>query len=375
MRLYRMECYKLVSQKIFAIGAVCTILLTMFWFWVSNVDMETAMVDGERYSGYEAVKVNRRITEEYQGVLTDEKVAEIVNQYGLPSEVVYDLPGWRDGNYLNVFVTDYLSDGYLRDWNNYKAPTRTYAIADTELGELQRVTGREIGLAYTHGWKALLDALQTGMVLASILIIVSVSTVFARERQMKMLPLLFTAQDGRGKDAWAKIAAAFSLTIVVYSVTVLLCLVMSFWVYGLDGGESALGMVWIGGVNVGNHVSCMPAASFTGIMIGMDLLAMLLLCAITMCASAHSKSNFGAVTTAAVLWGMPLFIRMLFGGPGYFLASCMPLFLIMTSTVYDALSFGWETAMVYPIASLTILCVGEGWLRSLRESGNSSPLL
>lgn len=46
MRLYRMECYKLVSQKIFAIGAVCTILLTMFWFWVSNVDMETAMVDG-----------------------------------------------------------------------------------------------------------------------------------------------------------------------------------------------------------------------------------------------------------------------------------------------------------------------------------------
>lgn len=180
------------------------------------------MIDGERYSGYEAVKVNRRITEEYQGVLTDEKVAEIVNQYGLPSEVVYDLPGWRDGNYLNAFVTDYLSDGYLRDWNNYKAPARTYAIADTELGELQRVTGREIRLAYTHGWKALLDALQTGMVLASILIIVSVSTVFARERQTKMLPLLFTAQDGRGKDAWAKIAAAFSLTIVVYSVTVLL---------------------------------------------------------------------------------------------------------------------------------------------------------
>lgn len=367
MRLYRMELYKLLSRKIFVIGAVCTVLFTVFGFWLSNVDMETAAVDGERYAGYEAVQINRQITEAYKGMLTDEKVTEIVERYGLPSEVVYDLPGWRDGNYLNAFVTDYLSDGYLRDWSNYRAPTQVYPIADTALGELQRVTGRKISLAYTRGWKALLDTLQMSMVLASILVIVTVSTLFAQEAQTGMLPLLFTAQDGKEKDARAKITAAFTLTVLVYCGTALLCLAMSFFVYGLDGGDWALGMVYLGEASAGNRVSCMPAASFAGSMLGADFAAMLLLCAVTLCASAHSRSNFGAVTTAAVLWGMPLFARMLFGGFGFFLASCMPVFLIMTGTVCDAYSFGWETAMVYPVVVLTVICVMEGWQAYRRQ--------
>lgn len=368
MRLYRMELYKLLSRKIFGIGAVCMVLFTALGFWLSNVDMETAMVDGKLYSGYEAVQINRQITEPYKGTLSDEKVMEIVEQYGLPSKVVYDLPGWRDGNYLNIFVTDYLSDGYLRDWNNYQAPTRVYPIADTALGELQRVTGREIRLAYTQGWKALLDTLQTGMVLASILVIVSVSTLFAQESQTKMLPLLFTAHDGKEKDMRAKIGAAFTLTILVYCVTALLCLAMSLLVYGLDGGEWALNMVWMGEASVRNRVSCMPVMSFAGIMFGTDFAAMILLCAITLCVSAHSRSNFGAVTAAAVLWGMPLFIGMLFGGIGYFLASCMPLFLIMSSTIYDVFSFGWETVLVYPVTALTLICVVEGWQAYRRQT-------
>ena len=50
MRLYRMELYKLLSRKIFGIGAVCMVLFTALGFWLSNVDMETAMVDGKLYS-------------------------------------------------------------------------------------------------------------------------------------------------------------------------------------------------------------------------------------------------------------------------------------------------------------------------------------
>ena len=152
-----MELYKLWHQKIFAICAVCTVLITVFYFGALEVDMEIAMVDGQRYYGYEAVKINRQITEKYRGELTDEKVAGIVEEYGLPSEVVYDYPGWRDANYLNGFVTDYLSDGYKRDWNNYKAPTAVYAIADTQLGEIEHAMGGKILFAYTKGSKAFLS--------------------------------------------------------------------------------------------------------------------------------------------------------------------------------------------------------------------------
>ncbi len=360
MKLYRMELYKLWHQKVFVICAVCTVLITVFYFWASEVDMEIATVDGQCYYGYEAVKVNRQITEKYRGELTDEKVEGMVEEYGFPSKVVYDYPGWRDANYLNGFVTDYLSDGYIRDWNHYKVPTVIYAVSDTELGEIEHAIGRKITFAYTNGWKAFLNTLQVGMILASVLVLLSVSTVFAQEEQTKMLPLLFTTQEGKVKDIHAKIAAVFTLTIIVYIVMTLLCLLMCVCVFGLDGADCPTGLALSKEMLARVGVSYMPIASFVRIILGMNLLAMLLLCAITMCVSAHCKSSFGAVAMAAILWGAPLLGSMLFGSLGYFFTSCMPLFLVMTDLVYEAVSWGRGYAMLWVIITLTVICAEEG---------------
>ena len=360
MRLYRMELYKLWHKKAFVICAVFAMLLVTVYF-MGEVQSEIAVVDGERYFGYEAVKVNRQITEEYRGELTDEKVDQIVNRYGLPSEVVYDYPGWRDSNYLNEFVTEYLSDGYKRDWNDYKAPTEVYAIADTELGEQQDMTGKGIVLAYTRGWEILFDILQFAMLFASVLVIISISVVYAQEGQTKMLPLVFTAQEGKDKDVWAKIAAAFTLTIMVYGVTVLLCLGLCFCVFGLDGGECPLSIVLLQHLYAGDSVGYMPVASFAWTTLGMDLLAMLLLCAMTMCVSAHCKSTFAAVTTATIVWCAPLLFAMLFGGLGYFIATCMPMFLFMKYALCESISRGTIAAVLYVIAAVFVICMVEGY--------------
>lgn len=360
MRLYRMELYKLWHKKGVMICGVCMILIMVFYF-AMTVSEELAVVDGMRYDGYEAVKVNRRITEEYRGALTDEKVSAMVERYGLPSEVKYDHPGWQDGNYLNNFVTTYLSDGYLRDWDTYMAPTRVYAIADTELGEVQRVSGREISFAYTHGWMTLLDTVQIGMVLASILLLLALSPVFAQEGQTGMLPLLFTTQEGKGKDVRAKIAAAFTLTVIVYAVAVLLSFAMSACIYGMDGKECAVCVVMEKQLNARMRTAYMSAGSFTGIILGMAFLAMLLLCAVTLCVSAHYKTTFGSVVAAGILWALPMLVSMFFGGLGYFLTSCMPLFLIMTDLVYEAVEWGREPMMIPVIAVVFLLCMQEGY--------------
>lgn len=362
MRLYRMELYKLYHQKSFIICGVFTLLITIFNFWASGIDSEFAVVDGVRYQGYEAVRVNRQITEEFRGALTDEKVARIVEKYGLPSELTEDVPGWQDANYLNDFVAEYLSDG---EWKmeEDKIPTKVYAIADTELGELQRVTGEEIRFAYTKGWKVLMDSLQMGMVLANITVLLSVSVVFAQEGQSRMLALLSTTQEGKGKDVWAKIAAAFTLTIMVYAVVALLCIVMSAGVFGLDGGDCALAVAMQrqSFFNARVAASYMPVKDFARIILGMALLSMLLVCAITMCVSAHCRSTFEAVTIAAVLWALPLLISMFFGGFLYFFTSCMPLFLTMTDSVYEAVSWGWGPLMVWVASVLSVFCVEEGY--------------
>ena len=85
--------------------------LLFLYFWFAEVGGEIATVDGKFYSGYEAVQMNRKITEEFEGDLTDEKVNQIIEKYGLPTKFEENMPGWRDGNFLNDFVTRYFTNG------------------------------------------------------------------------------------------------------------------------------------------------------------------------------------------------------------------------------------------------------------------------
>ena len=69
MRLYKMELFKLFQNKIFKIGMLATTGLLFLYFWFAEVGGEIATVDGKFYSGYEAVQMNRKITEEFEGDL------------------------------------------------------------------------------------------------------------------------------------------------------------------------------------------------------------------------------------------------------------------------------------------------------------------
>ena len=70
---YKTELFKLFYNKIFKIGILAVTGLILLYFCFAEVGGEIATVDGKFYSGYEAVQMNRKITEEFEGDLTDEK--------------------------------------------------------------------------------------------------------------------------------------------------------------------------------------------------------------------------------------------------------------------------------------------------------------
>ena len=361
MRLYRAELYKLCHKKTFLLGSVITALILLVYFLLTVTDQITT-VNGVTYHGYEAVRMDRQITEAYRGELTDEKVRRIVEEYGLPSKVEEGYGWWRDANYLNGFVADYLSDGFVKNWDNYRVPTIVYAIADMRPGKIQETRGEAIQIAYTTGWQVFFNTLEIVMLPASVLVIIGISIVFAQESEAGMLPLLFTAQDGKEKDARIKIAAAFTLTIIVYSVVVLSVLVLCGCVFGLDGGDCPLGLAvpsWSNIIYVTGYVPLLR--TFLWIVIGYDFLAMMLLCAITMCVSACCRSTFGAVTRAATLWVMPSLIAATFGGLLYLFATDMPIALIMTNVVYETIARGLTTLKLVFALVMFVVCVEEGY--------------
>ena len=372
MQLYKMELYKIFHRKIFWIGILAILGLMFVYFWFAEVGDERCVIDGRSHSGYEAVQMNKKITEEYAGTVTDEKINQIVDKYGLPSELNENMPGWKDGNYLNDFVTRFFTNG---SWENGVKPTERYRLKDTDLWKAYKEYNENIDsksekndkkqmkteilsmwkfkptLEYTTGWKVFGELLQFGLILGSIMIICVISGIFAEESQTKMLPLIFTTVEGKRKDTSAKVLASFTITVLLYAgitgSTWGLCKI----VYDLKGGYNLTGVVISG--SMWKTVDKVPFFSYLSVLLILGMLAFLSLNAITLCISAYQDSMFGAVVVTAICWAIPLLVRIFFGGFVWILVDSMPMFLIMQVNLNDIYSI-WHVIAVIAVGVLAV---------------------
>lgn len=372
MQLYKMELYKIFHRKIFWIGILAILGLMFVYFWFAEVGDERCVIDGRSHSGYEAVQMNKKITEEYAGTVTDEKINQIVDKYGLPSELNESMPGWKDGNYLNDFVTRFFTNG---SWENGVKPTVRYRLKDTGLWKAYKEYNENIDsksekndkkqmkteilsmwkfkptLEYTTGWKVFGELLQFGLILGSIMIICVISGIFAEESQTKMLPLIFTTVEGKRKDTSAKVLASFTITVLLYAG-----ITGSAWglckiVYDLKGGYNLTGVVISG--SMWKTVDKVPFFSYLSVLLILGMLAFLSLNAITLCISAYQDSMFGAVVATAICWAIPLLVRIFFDGLVWILVDSMPMFLIMQVNLNDIYSI-WYVVAVIAVGMLAV---------------------
>ena len=372
MQLYKMELYKIFHRKIFWIGILAILGLMFVYFWFAEVGDERCVIDGRSYSGYEAVQMNKKSTEEYAGTVTDEKINQIVDKYGLPSELNENMPGWKNGNYLNDFVTRFFTNG---SWENGVKPTERYRLKDTDLWKAYKEYNENIDsksekndkkqmkteilsmwkfkptLEYTTGWKVFGELLQFGLILGSIMIICVISGIFAEESQTKMLPLIFTTVEGKRKDTSAKVLASFTITVLLYAG-----ITGSAWglckiVYDLKGGYNLTGVVISG--SMWKTVDKVPFFSYLSVLLILGTLAFLSLNAITLCISAYQDSMFGAVVVTAICWAIPLLVRIFFGGFVWILVDSMPMFLIMQVNLNDIYSI-WHVIAVIAVGVLAV---------------------
>ncbi len=372
MQLYKMELYKIFHRKIFWIGILAILGLMFVYFWFAEVGDERCVIDGRSYSGYEAVQMNKKITEEYAGTVTDEKINQIVDKYGLPSELNENMPGWKNGNYLNDFVTRFFTNG---SWENGVKPTERYRLKDTDLWKAYKEYNENIDsksekndkkqmkteilsmwkfkptLEYTTGWKVFGELLQFGLILGSIMIICVISGIFAEESQTKMLPLIFTTVEGKRKDTSAKVLASFTITVLLYAG-----ITGSAWglckiVYDLKGGYNLTGVVISG--SMWKTVDKVPFFSYLSVLLIFGMLAFLSLNAITLCISAYQDSMFGAVVATAICWAIPLLVRIFFDGLVWILVDSMPMFLIMQVNLNDIYSI-WYVVAVIAVGMLAV---------------------
>lgn len=334
MRLYKMELYKICSKKLFLFSALASLVILLLYFhsFVTGAD---STINGVQYRGYQAVRMDRAITEEFKGELTDEKVTQIIDKYGFPSGVSENCNVFLDRNYLNDFVMREFSDGYFRGWDDYHVGTCTYPIAETELGKAGAATGKMLILEYSYGWKVFTEVLELGCMLGMVLILLAISPVFSEEGYMNTQQILFTTKEGKAKDIAAKIAAGMTVVIAVCAIVIILDLILVGVVFGLDGRNCLYSQVMEEFVREWNHynnTSTRYMEDFIRLAVATCFLGMIEAAAISLYFSAHCNSPFHSVITSALCLVMPMILNILgrgdFSGILFIMSQMFDIFLL-----------------------------------------------
>ena len=315
MRLYKIELYKICSKKMFIYSALASLAILLLYFWSYVISTEST-INGVKYTGYQAVRMDRGITEEFKGALTDQKVAQIIEKYGFPSGVEEFSNVFTDRNYLNDFIMNGFSDGYFHDFEDYRVGTCTYPIAETELGKASAMTGKALLLEYSYGWKAFTEVLQTGCILGIALTLIALSPVFSGENSVNTRQILFTTKEGPAKDILVKIAAGITVAAGIYAVILLLVLVLSWSVFGLDGlncfyGQVMQGEPYISDWNEYHNATTDYMREFLCYYVLSCFLAMAETGAVSLYFSAHCKSSLQSVVAVIISILLPLLLFIL----------------------------------------------------------------
>lgn len=317
MRLYKMELYKICSKKLFIFSAVAALTIIILYAGIFVINAETT-INGVKYTGLEAIRMDRKITEEFKGVLTDENVVNIIEKYGFPSGVSQNYNYFTDKNYLNNFVMREFSDGYFYGTDDYHVATRIYPIAETDLGEASKAAGKPIVLEYGYGWNVFNNVLEISCMVGIPFVLFALSPVFSEEKYINMRQILFTTKEGKTKAVTAKIIAGITVAAGAYAVILILDFMLVWGVFGLDGRyclykwimEENFVRTW----NNYHNISTMYIRDFVWMAIAFCFIGIIEAAAIVLYFSAHCSSPFQSVILSALCLTAPVCISTVWRG-------------------------------------------------------------
>lgn len=315
MRLFKNELYKIANRRIVKICMAVIIIIQLFLLLMTGVYGRGTVINGKTYKGFQAIRMDRQITAEFEGEVTDEKTQAIVEKYGF---VRFDGEEYlEESNYLNDFLFENgLTDGNIKSWTDYVNPSRLIPLEETVMGMLAEQENVTFTLQYTKGWRVYLSLGSMGAIFACLFVIVTLSSVFAEEYSLKAANILLTTVHGKRQDIVMKIAAAFVFAIASFAVILLFTFLMCGICFGFGGLDALAGPM--AGMRFSDpqemiNICTITIWQFFLLMTLLGLMAVLIMTAFVIFSSAVSRSSF-----VALIYGLLFFV--LPGGVWIFLS-------------------------------------------------------
>lgn len=307
--LIQFELRKIFGKRFVMISMVAVLLLSFVLSFSTLQNMYATDGKGVEGSGKAAVEIDKKLAAKYAGVLTDEKVQQMMTEF----KPNHDLHG-MNAQYLYMNTTQSAVFSRFSDmdgnWNGLR-------VSDVFGNE-------EIRIGYVAGWLYTSQNLAKVLIALSFALILMIAPVFSGEYG-GVDAILLTTKLGKTKCISAKIAAGFIVSFSVTAVTLAFHFLFARIVYGTDGLDCSILFAhqdFIEGY-IPFNMTCRTVIHYQ------VLLAFLSAAAVTgisLMLSALCKNQMIAFAGAAAIYILPILLPISETNPLYRIVVLMPLY-------------------------------------------------
>lgn len=360
--MIKAEREKIVSRKSTRILFMTGIILIMAYFFLfqfhySSIvyDYETGKIDS--VSGFGAIRLRKETAAVFAGELSQdtlslmqEKIREAEAATGSADENTRfsALHVYRDQAAILEYLTN--PDGSM------KALEEAYPHHAS------------VTLGYCDGWDKILSGMGNILaILICLVVVVSLSPVFAEEYSYHTDSVIYASRFGRTKLVTAKVIAALETVIGIYAVFLLLHVALYAATYGLAGGNVSIQS----SLHYASSTYDLSFAQAFGISVILNILGIIALTVITLFLSARMNSPVSALILSCFVCFAPVFFDFTDSAPLLQkIQEICPIFMLHVNGIFMMMKtyfgigqpvfmFVWNLGIAFGFYLLTRLAASE----------------
>lgn len=232
--LIKWEFKKLLKRKMTVAVIVCAVLITLFnatGISYESTGFSSFSAGGVRVSNAEGVSMNKALAKEYEGVVTDAFVEDIIARFNLDDAI-------------DKIKSKTATAARMRNANAYDCNVMTSFVMhkmiseDGDVRSVREVFGdAPVYFGYSGSYSEIMNDLTIENIVLMIAAIVLFAPLFADERAVGMDRILLSARYGKRKTAIAKCVTALLAVVVLYIGCFLINAGINFLIFGLEGAD------------------------------------------------------------------------------------------------------------------------------------------
>ncbi len=223
-KLILFELRKILGKKLSVISVIAVLLLSALFAFSTYRNMYAFDGVGSEGSGKTAVRIDKSIAAGYEGILTDDKVIQMMSDF----KPIHDLHG-MNAKYL---YSNAMQSAVFARFSDMDGNWNGLSVSDVFGNE-------EIKIGFINGWLHTSRNFARTILILSVVIIVMIAPVFSGEYS-GVDNIILTSKYGRTKCGMAKVAAGFIASLTVTILVTVFNLAFAILLYGFEGLDCSI---------------------------------------------------------------------------------------------------------------------------------------